>query len=186
MNALETLLGKKILLDNIKGSPLPLKIQNPLIADQYSIFAQLLFVSEKQLLKTPRLGEKAISEINKLLAPHKLRIGQLSQNTSPEVLNAKDEIFGVNDLGPQITQEDAEAAARKHFGFTVSLVFESSALYGGVRTTIPLSIPPQYAQALENGQIVPGDLAEKLNQAVSNTVKDVILEHAEQFTNEPD
>lgn len=80
-----------ILLKPIDELQLPVRSANCLKAESIHYIGDLIQRSEVELLKTPNLGKKSLTEIKDALAKHSLSLGTKLDDWPPESLKQKDE-----------------------------------------------------------------------------------------------
>ena len=77
-----------ILLRPIDDLELTVRSANCLKAESILYIGDLVQRTEVELLKTPNLGKKSLTEIKDVLASHELSLGMKLENWPPEVLTA--------------------------------------------------------------------------------------------------
>ena len=81
-----------ILLRPIDDLELTVRSTNCLKAENIYFIGDLIQRSENELLKTPNLGKKSLTEIKDVLASHSLSLGMRLENWPPESLREKTEL----------------------------------------------------------------------------------------------
>jgi DNA-directed RNA polymerase subunit alpha len=83
-----------LLLRPIDDLELTVRSANCLKAESIHYVGDLVQRTEVELLKTPNLGKKSLSEIKEVLASHGLSLGMRLENWPPTVLSDRDQAAG--------------------------------------------------------------------------------------------
>jgi len=87
-----------MLLRPVDDLELTVRSANCLKAESINYIGDLVQRTEVELLRTPNLGKKSLTEIKEVLAQHDLALGMILDNWPPAHLQSEDERAGVSSL----------------------------------------------------------------------------------------